>query len=271
MGPVPLGTPVGHGPGGLQRQRRRVELLRRTITRARAPTAGARTAWPGSPTTSSGCASRSRCGTGSDPIIKERLFGLTNSEGNHGEDVKEYYFYLDSTPTHSYMKYLYKYPQAAYPYGDLLATNRGRGRGDCGVRAARYRRVRRRPLLRRPGRVREGGSRRPPRRDHRHEPRARAGDARTSCRPSGSATPGRGATTRPSRVLRDASTPSSAVIAASHPDLGDRYLACADVAVAAVHGERDQHATGCSGLPNADPVRQGRHRPLHRPRANATR
>src|SRR4030095_7944910 len=52
---------------------------------------------------------------GRDPILKERLFGLTNSEGNHGEDVKEYYFYLDSTPTHSYMKFLYKYPQAAYP------------------------------------------------------------------------------------------------------------------------------------------------------------
>jgi hypothetical protein len=51
-----------------------------------------------------------------DPILKERLFGLTNSEGNHGEDVKEYYFYLDSTPTHSYMKYLYKYPQVGYPY-----------------------------------------------------------------------------------------------------------------------------------------------------------
>ena len=57
---------------------------------------------------------------GKDPILKERLFGLTNSEGNHGEDVKEYYFYLNSTPTHSYMKYLYKYPQAAYPYADLL-------------------------------------------------------------------------------------------------------------------------------------------------------
>ena len=56
---------------------------------------------------------------GKDPILKERLFGLTNSEGNHGEDVKEYYFYLDSTPTHSYMKYLYKYPQAAFPYDDL--------------------------------------------------------------------------------------------------------------------------------------------------------
>src|SRR5271154_1900145 len=65
---------------------------------------------------------------GNDPILKERLFGLTNSEGNHGEDVKEYYFYLDSTPTHSYMKYLYKYPQAAYPYQDLVKTNRERGR-----------------------------------------------------------------------------------------------------------------------------------------------
>ena len=67
---------------------------------------------------------------GRDPILKERLFGLTNSEGNHGEDVKEYYFYLDSTPTHSYMKYLYKYPQAAFPYGDLLETNRRRTRDD---------------------------------------------------------------------------------------------------------------------------------------------
>jgi Mannosylglycerate hydrolase MGH1-like glycoside hydrolase domain len=67
---------------------------------------------------------------GKDPILKERLFGLTNSEGNHGEDVKEYYFYLDSTPTHSYMKYLYKYPQNAYPYGDLIDTNRRRGRND---------------------------------------------------------------------------------------------------------------------------------------------
>ncbi len=64
-----------------------------------------------------------------DPILKERLFGLTNSEGNHGEDVKEYYFYLDSTPTHSYCKYLYKYPQRAYPYDDLVSTNRSRGRG----------------------------------------------------------------------------------------------------------------------------------------------
>src|SRR6201997_383332 len=65
-----------------------------------------------------------------DPILKERLFGLTNSEGNHGEDVKEYYFYLDSTPTHSYMKYLYKYPQGAFPYADLVQRNRQRTRNE---------------------------------------------------------------------------------------------------------------------------------------------
>ena len=67
---------------------------------------------------------------GKDPILKERAFGLTNSEGNHGEDVKEYYFYIDSTPTHSYMKYLYKYPLAAYPYFDLVSKNRQRNRYD---------------------------------------------------------------------------------------------------------------------------------------------
>ena len=67
---------------------------------------------------------------GADPILKERLFGLANTEGNHGEDVKEYYFYLDNTPTHSYMKYLYKYPQSAFPYDDLVRTSKARGPGD---------------------------------------------------------------------------------------------------------------------------------------------
>ena len=67
---------------------------------------------------------------GRDPILKERLFGLTGNEGNHGEDVKEYYFYLDSTPTHSYMRFLYKYPQASFPYAQLVEENRRRGRQD---------------------------------------------------------------------------------------------------------------------------------------------
>ncbi len=98
---------------------------------------------------------------GRDSILKERLFGLTNAEGNHGEDVKEYYFYVDSTPTHSYMKWLYKYPQAAYPYADLIDTNRGRSKTqpeyellDTGV-------FNDESLFRRICRVREGNSRRP--------------------------------------------------------------------------------------------------------------
>jgi hypothetical protein len=67
---------------------------------------------------------------GADPILKERMFGLTNGQGNHGEDVKGYWFYLDSTPTHSYMKELYKYPQREFPYDDLVATNGRRGRDE---------------------------------------------------------------------------------------------------------------------------------------------
>ena len=67
---------------------------------------------------------------GRDPILKERLFGLSNSEANHGEDVKEVYYYLDNTPTHSYMKYLYKYPQTAFPYDDIVKKNHGRSRDD---------------------------------------------------------------------------------------------------------------------------------------------
>ncbi|HKQ32315.1 MAG TPA: glucosidase, partial [Thermodesulfobacteriota bacterium] len=67
---------------------------------------------------------------GKDAILKERIFGLTGSEGNHGEDVKDYYYYLDNTPTHSYMKYLYKYPQEAFPYSELVEENRKRGKHD---------------------------------------------------------------------------------------------------------------------------------------------
>ena len=100
----------------------------RTTSPAPGPTGGARTASAGSPTTSSVCASPSRSGTSGTRSSRSALFGLTNSEGNHGEDVKEYYFYLDSTPTHSYMKYLYKYPQREFPYRDLVETNRRRTR-----------------------------------------------------------------------------------------------------------------------------------------------
>ena len=95
---------------------------------APAPTAGAKTDLEESATTNSRLCFALALWNERDPILKERLFGLTNSEGNHGEDVKEYYFYLDSTPTHSYMKYLYKYPQREFPYRDLVETNGGRSR-----------------------------------------------------------------------------------------------------------------------------------------------
>ena len=101
-----------------------------TIKRVHAPTAGGKTVWPASQTTSRLLCFALALWNGRDPILKERLFGLTNAEGNHGEDVKEYYFYLDSTPTHSYMKYLYKYPQAAFPYDDLVQTNQQRTADD---------------------------------------------------------------------------------------------------------------------------------------------
>ena len=73
---------------------------------------------------------------GRDPILKERIFGLTGNEGNHGEDPNEYYFYLDSTPTHSYMRMLYKYPQAEFPYQQLVEENRRRGRSQPAYRAS---------------------------------------------------------------------------------------------------------------------------------------
>ena len=111
---------------------------------------------------------------GRDPILKERLFGLTNSEGNHGEDVKEYYFYLDSTPTHSYMKYLYKYPQSPYPYRgsdrDQPPARQERSR----IRTAGHRRLRRRPLLRRFRGIRQGRSGRPADQDQRRQSRTRS-------------------------------------------------------------------------------------------------
>ena len=101
----------------------------RTIMRAAAPIAGARTASPAFSDAEQRLCLSLALWNGRDPILKERLFGLTNSEGNHGEDVKELYYYLDATPTHSYLKMLYKYPQAAFPYADLVDENRRRGIG----------------------------------------------------------------------------------------------------------------------------------------------
>ena len=129
MGPVPQRARVGHGPRGLQPDGTAWEYFPHDHARSRAyrwnedGLAGfcdhhqficfALALW-----------------NGRDPILKERLFGLTGHEGNHGEDVKEYSFYLDSTPTHSFMRWLYKYPQTAFPYADLVAENGRRGKLD---------------------------------------------------------------------------------------------------------------------------------------------
>ncbi len=112
---------------------------------------------------------------GRDPILKERLFGVTNAEGNHGEDVKEYYFYVDSTPTHSYMRMLYKYPQREYPYADLVATNRSRGRGDFEYELLDTGVFDEQPLLRRRRRVRQGHARGRAAPGHRAQPGAGGG------------------------------------------------------------------------------------------------
>ena len=159
-----------------------------------------------------------------DPILKERIFGLTGNEGNHGEDVKEYYFYLDSTPTHSYMKYLYKYPQAEFPYAQLVEENRRRGKNDpefelmdTGVFeedryfdvVVEYAKASPEDMLIRISATNRGPSRR----------------ACTCCRPSGFATPGRGRRKPSSRSWRkDQTAVPDTVINIDHPTYGRRYL-----------------------------------------------
>ena len=125
---------------------------------------------------------------GRDPILKERMFGLTNSEGNHGEDVKEYWWYLDATPSSSWLKWRYHYPHAAFPYEDLVGRERAPVATRAGVRAARHRDLRRRPVLDRRGRLREGRSHRHPRPDQR--PQRRPG-TRDDPRPADAVVPQR--------------------------------------------------------------------------------
>src|SRR3974377_821077 len=102
----------------------------RTIPRGRGPTGGGRTAFAGFCDIQQRLCLALALWNGRDPILKERAFGLTNSQGNHGEDVKECYYYLHATPTSSYVKMLYKYPQSEFPYADLVETNGARGKAD---------------------------------------------------------------------------------------------------------------------------------------------
>ena len=173
MGSLPQRPSVGDRPGGLQRQRRRVEAFYHDQARSRAYRWGEDGIAGFSDDRQLLCLALA-VWNGRDPILKERFFGLTNSEGNHGEDVKEYYFYLDATPTHSYQRFLYKYPQAPYPYDELVGVNRDRNRHQFEYEDRRYRRVRRRPLFRHNGRVRQGRGRRRADAGHRGQPWARA-------------------------------------------------------------------------------------------------
>ena len=184
-----------------------------------------------------------------DPILKERLFGLTNSEGNHGEDVKEYYFYLDSTPTHSYMKYLYKYPQREYPYRDLIETNRTRSREemeyellDTGVFDedryfdvfVEYAKADPEDIL-----VRITDP----------QPRTGSRTAARACRRSGSATHGRWGEDDRKPSLHDA---GPGAIRAIHHDLGEYWLYC-DGAPELLFTENESNAQRLWNQPNASP------------------
>ena len=203
---------------------------------------------------------------GKDPILKERLFGLTNGEGNHGEDVKEYYFYLDSTPTHSYMKYLYKYPQAAFPYADLVETSRQprprrTSSTSCSTPASSTRTATSTSSSSTP--------RRRPRTSWSGSPSTTAARRRpscTSCRRCGSATSGPG-TPDPSgrRSGRSPATPARGVVQATHAGARGAIPLLRGRRPAAVHRERDEHAADLR-RPEPHPVRQGRHQQLRRPR-----
>ncbi len=238
---------MGHGARGLLAPTARPGATSPTTTPAAAPTAGARTGCSGSRDRQCRLCFALALWNGKDPILKERLFGLTGPEGNHGEDVKELYYYLDSTPTHSYMKALYKYPQARVP---LRAAGRGeppaRARG-AGVRAHRHRRLRRRALLRR---RRRSTPRRSPNdiliRDHGGQPRARRRRSSTCCPPCGSATPGPGAETARATGRSRGWRAEDGRVVADHASLG-RFVLAAEPGPrragprAALHRERDEH------------------------------
>ena len=128
LGSVPVRTGLGHGARGLQRRTATPGPSSRTTTPGPGCTGGTRTAWPGSATRRRTGACRWRLWNGVDPILKERMFGLAGPQGNHGEDVKEYWWYLDGTPTHSWNTWRYHYPQREFPYGDLVAENARRGK-----------------------------------------------------------------------------------------------------------------------------------------------
>ena len=190
---------------------------------------------------------------GKDPILKERLFGLTNSESNHGEDVKEYYFYLDSTPTHSYMKYLYKYPQAAFPYANLVDTSRGRSRTEFEYELLDTGVFDRESLLRRVRRIRQGVAGGHPDPDHRPQPRPGSGRAARSADalvPQPMVVAGQFRTTDAASML--AAAAGERASRRSIPSLGERYLYC-DGDAPLLFTENETNTQRIFGVPNRSP------------------
>ena len=172
LGPLPERAPMGHGARGLQRGRHRVGVPSRTTTsRSRAYRWGEDGLAGFSDIEQRLCLALTLW-NGRDPILKERIFGLTGNEGNHGEDAKEYWWYLDALPSHAWNRWRYHYPQREFPYADLVAENGRRGKLDPEYRAPRHGHLRRRPLLDRRGALRQGRPARPPHVDLRHERRA---------------------------------------------------------------------------------------------------
>ena len=246
LGPVPLGATMGHRPRGLFRIRHGLGFLParpcplpglplgrgRTARHLRRPAAALLRA--------------SRSGTAVDPILKERLFGLTGSEGNHGEDVKEYYYYLDATPTTPICKGLYKYPQRAFPYGELRRrepaarsrTSRNTSCIDTGVFAEdRYFDVEVEYAKVSPGRH--------PDPDLGHEPGPGAGAARICCRPLVPQHLVLGPRRPPTRAPRPCNgrvqnRVAAALVQATHPTLGEYLAVLRGRPRPAVHGERNQ-------------------------------
>ena len=173
---------------------------------------------------------------GRDPILKERLFGLTNSEGNHGEDVKECYYYLDATPTHSYLKALYKYPQRPFPYAQLVEENRRRGKHDPEFELIDTGAFDEQPLLRCGHRIREAVAVGHPDPHHGPQPRPGRPPTCTCCRSCGSATPGRGAIP----VRKPELTLDGDVVVARSDAAGNLPAVSRRRRAVAVHGQRDQ-------------------------------
>ena len=200
VGAVPGRAPVGHGPRGLLGRTGRPGTTSRTTRRARGRTAWGEDGLLGISDNHQRLCFALALWNGRDPILKERLFGLTGHEGNHGEDVKEYYFYLDATPTHSYMRALYKYPQAEYPVRAPRRGERAARAREARVRAPRHRGLRRRPLLRRAASSTRRRPERHPDPHDRRQPRAGGGAAPRAADALAPEHLGLGARTRGSRV-----------------------------------------------------------------------